>query len=240
MISSSTPFLSLEDRPESNMDIPEHETKGARRNESPHGRRLYTTAQITIFLLAAWGFVSLCLEATQQILTQPPLHAASNAPDPYHPETLEPGRNICDCGSTIAEALARNCSYDTMATAWLPPYCRDDELTAEFDRSGPGPNGAWSYFADKDGKIPLNKTEVSVLGETGGTFWASRDWHVVHCLFYWQKYWRMRDTGVVMEARFDKLSHVKHCSRLIRNPVPDHFFLVEVPVTMNSSEEAGE
>ncbi|RDA95408.1 hypothetical protein CP533_3436 [Ophiocordyceps camponoti-saundersi (nom. inval.)] len=160
---------------------------------------------------------------------------SSSLPDPYHPETLEPGRNTCHCGNTIKEALARGCVYDTMATAWLPPYCRDEKLTAEFDKSGPGPNGQWSYFADKAGIEPLTTSQMAGLGETGGSFWASRDWHIVHCLFYWQKYVRMRETGVVMEERFDSLDHVKHCSRLIRNPIPDHFFLIEVPVRMNSS-----
>ncbi|OTA92519.1 hypothetical protein M434DRAFT_60995, partial [Hypoxylon sp. CO27-5] len=149
--------------------------------------------------------------------------------DVYRPDTLPLGLNLCDCGRTISEALLRDCIYDTLSTAWLPPYCRDDELTAEFDQAGPGPQGTWEYFADKDGKTPLNRTQVAALGETDGSFWASRDWHIVHCLFYWQKYYRMRDTEIIMEKRFDSLRHVKHCGRLIRNPTPDHFFLIEVP-----------
>ncbi|KAM4064469.1 hypothetical protein HRG_005162 [Hirsutella rhossiliensis] len=235
MASSSQPFLTPEDRIESNMDTPDDEPKTSRKHaKSRKTRRLYTTTQVTVYFLAAWGFVSLCLEAAQRILTEPPLAAK---PDPYHPETLALDLNICDCGTTIAEALSRDCIYDTMATAWLPPYCRDEELTAEFDRAGPGPEGAWSYFADANGTIPLNKTQMGELGETGGTFWASRNWHIAHCVFYWQKYWRIRKTGRVMEKRFDTLAHVKHCSRLILNPMPDHFFLLEVPVTMNSSKE---
>ncbi|KAI1406923.1 hypothetical protein F5Y13DRAFT_207170 [Hypoxylon sp. FL1857] len=165
-------------------------------------------------------------------------HKSTYEIDVYRPDTLPTGLSLCDCGRTIREALLRDCVYDTLSTAWLPPYCRDDELTAEFDEAGPGPQGEWGYFADEEGTIPLNRTEVAALGETDGSFWASHDWHVVHCLFYWQKYHRMRDTGVVMEERFDSLRHVKHCGRLIRNPTPDHFFLIEVPVMMNSSKDA--
>ncbi|KAG9239996.1 hypothetical protein BJ878DRAFT_528877 [Calycina marina] len=149
-------------------------------------------------------------------------------PDVYRPDTLLPGLSICDCGKTIEEAQRRECKYDALATAWLPSYCRDDELTAEFGRAGPGRHGAWSYFADEAGKLALNKTEIAILGESGGSFWASRRWHIVHCLFYWQKHTRMRQTGLVMEERFDSIHHVKHCSRLILNPEPDHFFMIEV------------
>ncbi|KAI1781490.1 hypothetical protein F4818DRAFT_399150 [Hypoxylon cercidicola] len=107
-----------------------------------------------------------------------------------------------------------------------------------FESSGPNPDGTWSYFADEAGQLPLNKTAIAALGETGGSFWTSRDWHIAHCLFYWHKYYRMRETGVVLEERFDTMHHIQHCTRLIRNPVPDHFFLIKVPVMMNSSIDA--
>ncbi|KAI0149863.1 hypothetical protein F4776DRAFT_603600 [Hypoxylon sp. NC0597] len=203
--------------------------------------------------LAFWGLVSLGLQVSEVFSTNPSsvypprASALSFSPrqqknaykiDGYRPDTLPVGLNLCDCGRTIREALLRDCVYDTLSTAWLPPYCRDDKLTAEFDQAGPGPEGAWEYFADKEGKTPLNRTQVAALGEIGGSFWASRDWHIAHCLFYWQKYYRMRDTGIVLEKRFDSLHHVKHCGRLIRNPMPDHFFLIEVPVMMNSSDDA--
>ncbi|KJZ71683.1 hypothetical protein HIM_08921 [Hirsutella minnesotensis 3608] len=235
MTSSSQPFLSAEDRLESNMSASDNQTRLSRSHtKRTITRRFYTATQVVICLLAIWGFATICLAAARHVLTQP---ARAVRPDPYHPETLALNLNICDCGSTIAEALSRDCIYDTMATAWLPPYCRDEELTAEFDRAGPGPEGAWMYFADANGTTPLNKTQLGELGETGGTFWVSRKWHIAHCVFYWQKYWRIRRTGRVMEKRFDTLAHVQHCSRLILNPMPDHDFLLQVPVTMNSSKE---
>lgn len=140
------------------------------------------------------------------------------------------------CGTTIAEALSLGCLYDPLSSAWLPPYCRDDELTDEFNRAGPGADGAWAYYADEQGTRPLALPEVAALGNHLERFWVSRDWHIVHCLFYWRKHVRMRETNAVMEARYDKMHHVEHCQRFIRNPTPDHFFLIEVPVQLNSSD----
>lgn len=58
------------------------------------------------------------------------------------------GRSVsCSCGKSVAEALKLGCKYDLLASAWLPEQCRDDELSAEFDRSGPGPNGEWTYVS---------------------------------------------------------------------------------------------
>lgn len=152
----------------------------------------------------------------------------------YRPDTLSPGLNLCDCGKDTREARAKGCVYDSLAAAWLPHYCRDDELTAEFDRAGPGPDGAWSYFADEQGTIPMNKSQIAALGDTEGAFWCTREWHVAHCLFYWEKYWRMRDTGIVMEKRFDYKEHIHHCRHLALKKQPDHRVLVKVNVLMNS------
>jgi hypothetical protein len=189
-------------------------------------------------VFAIWGVISIYLQLAE-LVHRDSSSSNSNAPDIYRPETLG-ALNLCDCGSTISEALSRNCIYDTLATAWLPPHCRDDDLTTEFERVGPGPDGSWPYFSDQDGKIPLNKSQISELGETNGVFWTTRQWHVAHCVFYWQKYLRMRDTGVVMERRFDQIAHVKHCGRLAMNEKHNNTLLIEVNVVMNSDIEHGD
>lgn len=256
--SSSAQYLShsqgyeLQDRP-NDVSLPRRSGKLSSDYELPSKMHyLSITFQLLTRTLAILGLISLGLQVSEALRarrssvlpSQVSLPTPSQCPhedvykiDGYHPETLPPRLSLCDCGSTIGEALLRNCTYDTLSTAWLPPYCRDDELTAEFDMAGPGPEGAWEYFADEEGKVPLDRTQVAALGETGGSFWASRNWHIVHCLFYWQKYHRMRYTNIIMEERFDSLHHVKHCGRLIRNPTPDHLFLIEVPVMMNSSKD---
>ncbi|KAI1110466.1 hypothetical protein F5Y14DRAFT_465633 [Nemania sp. NC0429] len=192
---------------------------------------LATFQRISVTLLACWGFLSLFLFPTHWLVFRGPPEL-----DVYRPETLPHGLDACYCGVTIEEARSLDCIYDALSTAWLPPYCRDDELTEEFSQAGPGANGSWEYFADANGTILLSLHEVGLLGEIGGTFWVSRDWHIAHCLFYWQKYFRMRTTNVVMEKRFDSLHHILHCTKLARNPKPDYLVLIEVPVQMNSTE----
>ncbi|KAJ5559614.1 hypothetical protein N7513_002013 [Penicillium frequentans] len=218
MDSANTPFLSLEEKGEPSSDNDPH---GRRLEQGP--RALYVAFRIFLYLLAAWGSISLCYQALR-------------LPFPHKGDFRLTDLNMCDCGATLQEALSRDCTYDSISATWLPPYCRDDDLNAEFDRAGPGVNGAWNYFLDENGTIPLTKDEISALSETKGSFWVSRKWHIAHCVFIWQKYHRISETGVVMEKRYDNLDHVKHCSRLILSPVPDYFFLMEVPVRINSSE----
>ncbi|KAK3358105.1 hypothetical protein B0T25DRAFT_605555 [Lasiosphaeria hispida] len=245
MDSSSTPFLtannSMDEPADSRYEDSEPDLAPSKRVRTSSPRRCLPTAFRAIsYLFAIWGFASLLAQLTHHsvLLSNPPL--TPPAPDVYRPSTLPAGLNMCDCGSSVQEALSLGCIYDTLATAWLPPPCRDDALAAEFDRAGPGPDGAWSYFADQEGTMPLTISDVAALGGTkNNTFWASRTWHVAHCLFYWQKYWRMRNTGAVMEERFDNVAHIRHCGSLILNPHPPaRERLVEVPVMMNSSMAA--
>lgn len=237
MESDTSPFLSkvvgLDSFSESGEEYPtkekiENARTWARR---PHERLLSATFRIAVLFFAIVGVLATLLTI---------VHAASPSwrpfrqSDVYRPETLKPGLNACLCGNTAEEALSLGCIYDSLATTWLPKECRDDELTDRFDRAGPG--GHWDYYLDENGTIPIaSKSEIAALGPKGGSFWASRDWHIAHCAYYWQKYKRMGQTGTIMEERFDSLHHVEHCGTLILKEKPGYFFLIEVPVRMNGS-----
>ncbi|KAL4908814.1 hypothetical protein BDW74DRAFT_145369 [Aspergillus multicolor] len=243
MNSVEIPFLAKDRPPHSEEFIRDEENVDAAPAPSSvfeHGRRqgrlLSAAARIMTIVLALWGLGSIPIQLSHLIRPLPP------SPDVYRPQTLPTDLNLCDCGSTIDEAMARKCVYDSLATAWLPPHCRDDALTAEFDRSGPEPDGSWPYFADANGTIPIGKAQIALLGDGQRTFWSLRDWHIAHCLFYWEKFIRMRETGAVMERRFDTVNHARHCRRLVMNPSLFHKQLVEVPVMMSSGieEVAGE
>ena len=138
---------------------------------------------------------------------------------PTSPEEID-----CNCGSSIAEALSKDCKYDAMATSWLPPACRDDELAAEFDRAGPGPNGEWTYYADQDGNSTYTLNEVALLAEREGdgrAFWTTYEWHVAHCLFYWRKESRARMSGgAFVELSFTGEYHVDHCTEVLKSCRP--------------------
>ncbi|KAF1361952.1 hypothetical protein EJ07DRAFT_50489, partial [Lizonia empirigonia] len=170
-----------------------------------HHRLLSWAPRLVVILLAIWGFLSLLVTISHH-------STVSRSYDIYRPATLPKDYNHCDCGSTDAEARAKGCKYDSMGAAWLPGYCRDDELTAIFERSGTELDGSWPYYADINGTHRISIEEISSSGR--GSFYATRYWHVAHCLFYWEKYVRMRQTGAVMEARFDRVKHTQHCRKL--------------------------
>ena len=127
----------------------------------------------------------------------------------------------CSCGgSTVAEAKARGCIFTPIAIAWLPPHCVDMELSDEFDKLGPGPNGEWDYWSDKNMTRRLTREEVGELADYDGVFWTTQEWHVTHCVYTWKKHYRSQWTGVTIERRSNGLDHIDHCSGVFRMRAP--------------------
>ncbi|GKZ98854.1 hypothetical protein AnigIFM60653_000193 [Aspergillus niger] len=135
----------------------------------------------------------------------------------HWPGSLSQDDLSCSCGDSIAEALTRSCRYDTLSAAWLPPHCRDDELTARFDAAGPGDGGAWTYYADQSGNSTMTLAEIAQLpgNDTHEFFYMTYRWHVFHCSFYWRKLHRMvhgvEGAAKRIEYRSDSESHIDHC-----------------------------
>ena len=124
----------------------------------------------------------------------------------------------CDCGASVAEALTLGCKYDALAAAWLPEHCRDDELTAEFERSGTGPNGTWEYWADIKHTQPISLEEIAALADhPDQRFHMDSTWHIIHCIFYWRKEHRARFNGKMVEPRSDNEGHIKHCGHIFQH-----------------------
>lgn len=124
-------------------------------------------------------------------------------------------RESCYCGNSTAEARQRGCKYYSLSAAWLPDHCRDDELTAEFERLGDGPDGNWLYWADKNHTQPLTIEQVAELGDDpSATFHMSGKWHVTHCFFLWRLEHRSRFNGKFVEGRFDSEKHILHCMKV--------------------------
>jgi hypothetical protein len=140
----------------------------------------------------------------------------------------------CDCGKSIEEAVALGCKYDSLAAAWLPEHCRDDELTEEFERSGPGVDGKWTYWTDSAHTKEISVEEIAKMaGDPNGRFHMTGHWHVVHCIFYWRKEHRARFNGKMVEPRSDSEGHVKHCGNIILDPGRD----TEAGVALNTDSE---
>lgn len=129
----------------------------------------------------------------------------------------------CLCGSSTSEAETLGCKYDSLAACWLPTHCRDDELTAEFEHAGDGPNGEWTYWADSNATRGMTLEEVGLLAnlpKPQAMFYSTFGWHVAHCAFYWRKEFRMRAKGLMLENRYDRESHVEHCYPIFMANIP--------------------
>ncbi|OIW34364.1 hypothetical protein CONLIGDRAFT_607168 [Coniochaeta ligniaria NRRL 30616] len=129
-------------------------------------------------------------------------------------------RQSCYCGESTTEARARGCKYDSLCASWLPDHCRDAELTAEFERSGDGPDGSWLYWADKNHTMPLTVEQVGELAnDPTATFHMSGQWHVTHCFFLWRLEHRSRYTrNLFVEGRYDTEKHIVHCLHVVHHP----------------------
>jgi len=122
----------------------------------------------------------------------------------------------CDCGGSVSEAISRGCVYDELSAAWLPEQCRDDELTAEFARQGDGPDGSWTYFADKNHTHPLTMEDISRYGDNpSARFHVDHEWHRLHCLFLWVKEHQFKAEGKYFDPRYDNDRHIRHCIDMI-------------------------
>lgn len=179
-------------------------------------RELFPRYQKSIAILKDLILLALAIPTLITLFRQAVHHIHPS--DPRHSE-YKPGEALpgCNCGNSVAQALQLNCKYDTLAAAWLPPHCIDAELTALFDRSGDGPNGTWTYWADQKHTKEIPVEDLGALADEpeGGTFYSTHRWHLVHCFFYWRKAIRSKTIGVTLEERYDTESHAVHCSRMM-------------------------
>lgn len=166
----------------------------------------------TLVVLAFYGFIDILYRT---ILQTSPLLLGESSQD----------ARPCWCGSTNSEAIDMGCIYDHIAVDWLPPYCHDADLVAEFDASGP--NGTWPYYrnitsttsGDEFALLKPSST-IDTLAREGEDYFATVGWHVAHCLFTWRKQLRFQQNGkgrLVVEPWNAKESHAQHCSEYIWN-----------------------
>lgn len=165
----------------------DHEAITARRD---HPRFWSFFGKLFLTSFAVWGILSFGLQSKQFYDANKPIN--------------------CDCGSSIAEAKDMGCKYDSMAAAWLPDICRDDELTEEFNRQGPGPNGEWLYWSDPHAKHSLTLEDMALLADTGKPFFTTWDWHVAHCFGFFKKQIRGGFTKASLGTT-DPYGHIVHC-----------------------------
>ncbi|ELR05750.1 hypothetical protein VC83_07983 [Pseudogymnoascus destructans] len=170
-------------------------------------RHLCTALKLIVLCLAGWGVFNLW-EFWPGSNQPPNSHTG-------HDHAATPDEYICDCGSSTKEAVSLGCQFVPMAAAWLPPACIDEELSHEFNTAGPGINGEWTYWADRDHLHEISEKDVSLLADTGELFYGTWEWHVKHCTFQWRLDYRRRWLNTTLEPRYDHESHITHCQMII-------------------------
>ncbi|KAF2217657.1 hypothetical protein CERZMDRAFT_11100, partial [Cercospora zeae-maydis SCOH1-5] len=122
----------------------------------------------------------------------------------------------CACGESIAEARTRNCIYDPLQLAWLPPHCRDDETTEQFRNAAPAEfqyNGTWPYYREINNILHrISEDEVALMADTGEVYHTIHAYHLSHCAYNWIKEVRAPETGIVIPRRARGIQHAHHCA----------------------------
>lgn len=145
----------------------------------------------------------------------------------------------CNCGDTIAEALAQGCKYDSLAAAWLPPACRDNVLNEAFEHAGSNDDGSWPYYADLNKTRLLSLEEVSMIPETGGNFFTTQRWHLVHCMYYWKKMFLAGERNTRIEHRYNNMNHINHCEMMVLAQYPLDEIATTAGVSLHSDVVPG-
>ena len=123
---------------------------------------------------------------------------------------------VYGCGNSTAEAKALGCRFNPLSMAWLRDECYDDDVTQAFLDAGP-----WQYFTDAAGEHEINIETVGLSADTGAENWLSKQWHMTHCAFMWQKMHRaMMSQERRLEPSLVNFGHTKHCGRVITHDLP--------------------
>ena len=167
--------------------------------------------KLAIFGLALYGFDCLSHETFNRIK-----------------EIANP--TVCNCGSSISEAKSKNCKFDSLTTSWLPPACRDDELTAEFERCGPLEGGSWPYYKDLRKTHLFSVEDLANMADSASgdrTYYTTTEWFIARCLFYWRKMERAERLGTTIERSFldtsidgHHISSWHHCTNVYLEGTP--------------------
>lgn len=125
---------------------------------------------------------------------------------PAHPPHAQPDDVVATCGSSVEEAQALNCTWDLLASSWLPPACIDQELTDEFREQGP-----WRFFEHKNRTGELFEPELPYRVGPGMEYYSTLRWHKVHCGYQWRKMHRAMMKGMKIEGHLNSYAHTEHC-----------------------------
>ena len=118
---------------------------------------------------------------------------------------------VDQCGTTPAEARARDCVFEVTGFSWLPKECHDPTVETEFLNIKD-----LRFYRDANYSEVVSLEEVR-LGEGPG-FFVTQDYHVTHCAFLFKKLHRAVNHGHKIDGLISALHHTSHCVEMLLSP----------------------
>jgi len=194
-----------------------NEPKALQRSASPLSKTFHIILSATVLVALTLAVSSLTIVTTRPAVVEPVAcstppppakHASeSHATSPFNTANLDP--EILDCGSSMEEALAKGCVYDSMMPGWTPERCYNRTLELEY-------RGDWKWYTTQAAthEIPWSLVETGRYRE----LWANHEYHSKHCLYMWRKTALALDQeGTWVNGMLLKSTHTEHCLRILDN-----------------------
>lgn len=128
---------------------------------------------------------------------------------------LEKSSTSLDCGNSTADAKAKGCIYDLMASGWLPPSCYQQQLSERYLATD-----KWKFYTEDGGQGTQLSYEMAKQGQFDAMY-VSNGFHIAHCLYGWERYSAARKNNLPIDRQAKALHHATHCSDFILQ-YPNH------------------
>lgn len=124
---------------------------------------------------------------------------------------------VFSCGKTLDEAMKGGCTWDELTNSWLPAEC-PRAAEAEYMASWGNQGGAesWIVYADKNGTIPVDRSQMVFQNRTDlftghSVWWTTAGQHAAHCAYMLQRFAMVTSAGGRLDFMTANINHTIHC-----------------------------
>ena len=171
--------------------------------------RQQTPRWLKIFTSISIAFSLACLFTIGYLSSE--LHKVRSVHDAY-PTVLRTGKELGDCGKSVAEARAAGCQFDPMSWIWVHKTCGNphQELIDRWKSSS-----KWRFYTDvhmrPEHEVPL---ESAYNGEYPMLFTPSK-YHKIHCSYIWRKTQAILTQRLPVDSNTRNNRHMDHCQKVL-------------------------
>ncbi|RDW87934.1 hypothetical protein BP5796_03628 [Coleophoma crateriformis] len=110
------------------------------------------------------------------------------------------------CGTSIAEAQQKGCTYDQLTLRWLPQTCSRVGLREYLDANSPT---GWKYWLDNEGKMPVQNISTYM---NGTALYTTEREHLTHCAYQLIRAADGLNKRGAVDTRARDFAHNHHCA----------------------------